>query len=293
MSSLKEIKERIESVRETRKITGAMYLISSSKLRRARESAANTRIYFDALRGEIKHIFKVSPSVESKYVNPRPDEIPDHLTHACIVITSDRGLVGSYNKNAVRRAEEACAEHTHLKFFPVGEYGRRALSERGYDVDEDFVFSGENPTLQLARKIAYYMLKLYDSGKIGRIFVIYSSFEGGAPKAFMPRLLPLNRTAYVPDGDEGASSEFEFFPTAKDVIDSMIPGYMVGFIYGALVESFSCEQQSRMMAMNAANRSADELLEELTRDYMRERQAAITEEITEIAAGSQPQGAGR
>lgn len=254
---------------------------------------ANTKIYFDALRGEIKHIFKVTPSIESKYVNPRPDEIPEYLTHACIVITSDRGLVGSYNKNAIRLAEEVCAEHTHLKFFPVGEYGRRVLSERDFDVDKDFVFSGESPTLQLARKIAYYMLGLYDSGKIGRIFVIFSRFEGGAPKAFMARMLPLNRTAYMPDGDEKAGGEFEFLPSAKDVIDSMIPGYMVGFIYGALVESFSCEQQSRMMAMNAANRSADELLEELTRDYMRERQAAITAEITEIAAGSQPQGAGR
>ncbi len=288
MSSAKEIKERIESVNETRKITGAMYLISSSKLRRTKESHENTKIFFDALRNEIKHIFKVSPSIESKYVNPRPDEEPDHSRHACIVITADRGLVGSYNKNAVRRAELLNEEHTSIRFFPVGGFGRQYLTRQGYDVDENFVFSGEDPTLSLARKITYYMLRLYNSGEVSRIFIIYSRFEHGHAEAYMSRILPLNRTAFVKseDDDEEDGGEYEFLPSVKDVIESMIPGYMVGFIYGALVESFSCEQESRMMAMNAANKSADELTTELSRQYMRERQASITQEITEVAGGA-------
>ena len=125
MSGTKEIKTHIQSVQETRKITSAMYLISSTKLRKARQELDNTRPYFEALRGEIRRIFRTTNSVDSRYFYPTEEESPMDGTYGCLVITADKGLAGSYNQNAIREAMHLLEQHPDMKLFVVGEYGRR------------------------------------------------------------------------------------------------------------------------------------------------------------------------
>ena len=130
MAGTKEIKSHIESVRETRKITNAMYLIASTKLRRARAELDNTRPYFQALRSEIKRIFRTATDVDSRYFFPSGDDSPLPGTYGCLVITADKGLAGAYNQNAIRKALELLDQHPDTKLFVVGEFGRRSFAQR-------------------------------------------------------------------------------------------------------------------------------------------------------------------
>ena len=151
MASIKEIKTHIESVRDTRKITNAMYLIASTKLRRAKAELDATRPYFNALRGEIKRIFRTAGKVESRYFYPEDGEEPPHGTFACLVITADKGLAGAYNQNAIREAEKLLADHPDTKLFVVGEYGRRYFVAHGTPVEHSFPYTAQKPTMQRAR----------------------------------------------------------------------------------------------------------------------------------------------
>ena len=131
MAGTKEIKTHIESVRETRKITNAMYLIASTKLRRARADLDNTRPFFEAVRGEIKRIFRTANDVTSQYFYPVDDDTPMVGTYGCLVITADKGLAGAYNQNAIREALKLLEWHPDTKLFVVGEYGRRFFDQIG------------------------------------------------------------------------------------------------------------------------------------------------------------------
>ena len=152
MAGTKEIKNHIGSVQETRKITNAMYLIASTKLRRARAELDNTRPYFEALRSEIKRIFRTAEDVDSRYFYPQDDEPPLDGPYGCLVITADKGLAGSYNQNAIRRAQELLAQHPNTKLFVVGEYGRRFFAQRGIPIEHSFLYTAQNPTMARARE---------------------------------------------------------------------------------------------------------------------------------------------
>ena len=248
MASIKEIKTHIESVRDTRKITNAMYLIASTKLRRAKAELDATRPYFNALRGEIKRIFRTAGKV-------------------------------------------LLADHPNTKLFVVGEYGRRYFEAHGIPVEHSFLYTAQNPTMQRAREIAAILLDLYDRGQVEKIYVVYTDMKNGLvaePK--QTRLLPFHRAQFFSDTAERAVSvPFEFTPSVGAVLDNVIASYVSGFIYSALVDSFCCEQNARMRAMDSANRNAEKILADLTTAYNRVRQSAITQEITEVSAGAKAQ----
>ena len=132
MANTREIKNRIESVQQTRKITNAMYLIASTKLRKARNDLANTRPYFDALRGEIKRVFRTAGDVDSPYFYPPDNNTPLEGTYGCLVITADKGLAGAYNQNVIKEAEKLLAQHPDTKLYVVGEYGRRYFDQHKF-----------------------------------------------------------------------------------------------------------------------------------------------------------------
>ena len=165
MSSTKEIKDRIESVRDTQKITNAMYLIASTKLRKARAELDRTRPYFDALRSEIKRIFRTVEGVESRYFYPGDDH-PLRGTYAYLVITADKGLAGMYNQNVLREAQRLLNEHADAKLFVVGEYGRQYFAHHQIPVERSFLYTAQNPTMQRAREISSTLLDFYDSGQV-------------------------------------------------------------------------------------------------------------------------------
>ncbi|HIU44116.1 MAG TPA: ATP synthase F1 subunit gamma [Candidatus Ventrousia excrementavium] len=291
MASTAEIKNRIESVKETQKITNAMYLIASTKLRKARSELDRTRPYFDALRSEIKRIFRTANDIDSPYFYP-PDHEPDMPgTYGCLVITADKGLAGAYNQNVFKEAKRLLTAHSDFKLFVVGEYGRRFFEQHHVPIERTFLYTAQNPTLERAREISSLLLEQYDSGQLKKIFVVYTDMGNGLTmSARSTRLLPFHRTYFAtPEKEKKVTVPFEFQPSISDVLNGIMPSYLTGFIYSALIDSFCSEQNARMTAMDSANQNADELLAALSLQYNRVRQAAITQEITEITAGAKAQ----
>ena len=291
MAGTKEIKTHMESVRETRKITNAMYLIASTKLRRARQELDNTRPYFQALRGEIKRIFRTVSDVDSRYFYPIGDDTPLEGTYGCLVITADKGLAGAYNQNAIREAMRLLDQHPDTKLFVVGEYGRRFFASHGIPIERSFLYTAQNPTMARAREISALLLDGYDRGELRQIFVVYTDMAGAMSfQARSTRLLPFHRSHFAPpEGERAVTEPFEFLPSVTAVLDSMMASYVSGFLYSALIDSFCCEQNARMTAMDSANQNAEKLLGELSLQFNRVRQAGITQEITEVSAGAMAQ----
>lgn len=297
MASTKEIKNRIESVRDTRKITNAMYLISSTKLRKARRDLDATRPYFEALGTEIKRIFRTAEYVESPYFYP-PDNDTNPLdgTYACLVVTADKGLAGAYNMNVLKEAERMRADHPDTVFYVVGEYGRHYFAQHRIPIEQSFLYTAQNPTMDRAREITDILLEEYVQGKVKKIFIIYTDLKSSlASEANVTRLLPFHRSHFdaPAPGEKAFTEPIEFVPSVEVVLNNVMHSYISGFIYSALIDSFCSEQNARMTAMDAANQNAEKLLQELSLQYNRVRQAAITQEITEVSAGAKAQRAQR
>ena len=294
MAGTKEIKTHIESVQETKKITSAMYLIASTKLRKARQELDNTRPYFEALRREIKRIFRTvgGEAVDSPYFYPMEGEPPLDKPNACLVITADKGLAGAYNQNAIKEALKLLDTHPDTKLYVVGEYGRRFFASHSIPIEHSFLYTAQNPTMARAREISALLLDRFDRGELKKIFVVYTDMESALSfQARSTRLLPFHRTYFADTAmtEQPVTEPFEFLPDVPSVLDNMMPSYVSGFIYSALIDSFCCEQNARMTAMDSANRNAEGLLGELSLQYNRVRQAAITQSITEVSAGARAQ----
>lgn len=289
MATTKEIKNRIASVKDTRKITNAMYLIASTKLQKAKRELDQSRPYFTALQGEIKRIFRISEAVESRYFYPVTGEHDLPGSYGYLVVTADKGLAGAYNQNVIKEAVRLMGEHDDPKLFVVGEYGRHYFTAHHIPIEKSFLYTAQNPTVHRAREIAGLLVDLFDRGEISKLFVIYTDMEGAIEqKVCSTRLLPFHRAQFiVPDSREQAvTTPFEFDPSIGEVLDQIVPSYVTGFIYSALVSSFCSEQSARMNAMDSANRNAQELLGKLSVQYHHIRQSAITREITEISSGA-------
>lgn len=285
MSSLAEIKHRIASVRDTKKITNAMYLIASTKVRKAKSDLDKTRPYFSAMQKEISRVFGACGETGSNWFYPDEDEHKPRGACGILVITADKGLAGAYNQNVLKRACDLLGEHPDGKLFVVGEYGRQYFVNHGVPFEENFVYTAQSPTLHRAREICDILLGMYSDGALGEIYVVYTDFGGGRTEhVYVTRLLPLSRKDYVSGGEDG--TEFEFEPSASEVLDNVMHSYVSGFVYSALVDSYCCEQNARMLAMLGADNNADEILAELSLEFNRERQAAITQEITEVTSGA-------
>lgn len=291
MPSARVIRVRMNSIQQTRKITNAMYLISSAKLRKAKQEWDQTRPYFQALKAEVKRIFRTSGHVQSRYLYPDEGELPPNGTYGFLVITADKGLAGAYNQNVLKEAHRLLQEHPQTKLFVVGEYGRQYFQRHQVPIERSFLYTAQNPTMQRAREITAELLDRFDKGELQKIFVIYTDMKNSLTEnVSVTRILPFHRSAFTAPTDEKRISEpFEFFPSVTQVLENIVPSYVSGFIYSALIDSFCSEQSARMNAMNSANENAEKMLGELALAYNRIRQAAITQEITEVSAGARAQ----
>ncbi len=290
MAGTKEIKGRISSIRDTQKITNAMYLIASTKMRKAKNELDCTRPYFDSLRTEIKRLFRIQSKVESRYFYPADGSPVPENTYGCLVITADKGLAGAYNQNVLKEAKRLYTEHEDMKFFVVGEYGRRFFQKSKIPIEQSFLYTAQNPTMQRAREISSILLGMYDKGELGKIFIIYTDLQNGMQEeAKVTRLLPFHRSHFVSEEERPVKEPFDFIPDLRTVLETSVRSYVSGYIYSALVDSFCSEQNARMTAMNAANDNAEKMLGQLSIQYNRVRQAAITREITEVSAGAKAQ----
>ncbi len=289
MPSTKEIKNRIKSVKDTQKITNAMYLIASTKLRKAKSELDKTRPYFNAVQGEIKRIFRTSEEIENKYFYPITGEHELPGSYGYLVITADKGLAGAYNQNVIKEAVKLMKEHENPKLFVVGEFGRHYFTSRNIPIEQSFLYTAQNPTIHRAREISSILLDLFDKKKLSKLFVIYTDMQGAInSRACSARLLPFHRAQFMSMDikEEEIKIPFEFQPSMENVLDKIVPSYVTGFIYSALIDSFCSEQNARMNAMDSANRNAEELLSQLSVQYNHIRQNSITQEITEVSSGA-------
>ena len=291
MATIKEIRDRIESVNDTRKITNAMYLISSTKLRRARKMLTDTEPFLFSTQAMISRIVRHLPEgVENIFLETRLDIPEEERRRGYIVFTDDKGLAGAYNHNVLKLAEEHIRnDGDKWKLFVIGEVGRFHFASKDMKIEESFIFTSQNPTLHRARKIAAEILEYYYTRKIDEFYIIYTTVHGNKTETRFEKLLPLDlitdiRQEKIPAGT--LLEEFLMEPSPSAVLDNIVPNYITGFIYGALVEAFCSVQSARMMAMDSANKNAEKMINELQRTYNRQRQAMITQEITEVVSGA-------
>ena len=287
MPSSKLLKERIESIQDTMKITNAMYLISSSKLRKARQNYQNVLPYFTRMRDTIS---RVVPHLPDEPVHPffheREKENP---VRAYVVLTADKGMAGAYNQNLLKFLKEQCGSDPNARFYVIGQTGYRALLHKDPRLVEEFHYGATAPTLQRARDITVDAIDDFKSGKLDEIYLIYTKIQNAlTSEPVMERLLPLDREHLkpAPKGLGDPRGEVEMFPDAKTVFEQTAPIYMHGMIFGAMTESFCAEQSARMTAMDSATKSANDMIHELQLEYNRTRQGSITQEITEIIGGA-------
>ena len=291
MANAREIQGRIKSIKDTMKITNAMYMISSTKLQRARKVLAETEPFFFSIQSVIARVVRHMPDMEHRYLTHEP--IGSGKKRGFLVITADKGLAGAYNHNVLKLAEEELEKSEQWNLFVVGELGRQYFSGKKIPVDEHFLYTAQHPTFDRARVIAANLLEKYDNGELDEIDIIFTTMKNGMQsETRMERLLPLTQQYYQPDMMHVLNvyqEEFMFVPSAEVVLESIVPNYVTGFVFGALVESFCSEHNARMMAMEAANDSAKEMLHQLSIEFNRVRQAAITQEITEVVSGAKAQ----
>ena len=289
MSTANELKNRIEGIGDIRKITKAMYLIASRKLSKARADMDRTRPYYEALKNEIHRVFRVDANIENAYFYPAGASHELHGPCGYLVITADKGLSGAYNQNVIKETLRVMEEHNEEEYrlFVVGEYGRRYFGLHGYDIEKSFLYTAQNPTMDRAREIAAYLLDQYDDGKLVKLYMIYTDMTGAVEEQTRcQRLMPFHRADFgAVEGEREVKEPFEFTPSLGEVLNAIIPSYLAGFIYSALIDSFCSEQNARMLAMDAASTNADDLISKLSVRYNHERQGAITRQITEMSSG--------
>lgn len=292
MANIREIQSRINSVKDTMKITNAMYMISSSKMTQAKKKLAETEPYFYALQGEISRIMRHLPELEHFSFDRRGKIPEDKRKIGSIVITADKGLAGAYNHNIVKLEEEILEKPGRHKLFVVGELGRHYFSKRGVEIDTNFQYTVQKPTMHRARNIAGVLYDQFRSGELDEIYIVYTRMESSVQaEAEIVKLLPLERSSFneMKMPLNMYREAIELYPSAEAVLDNIVPNYVVGMIYGCLVEAYASEHNARMMAMKAATDSAESLIHDLSIVYNRARQAAITQEITEVCSGARAQ----
>lgn len=291
MANMKEIKERISSINDIMKITNAMYLISSSKLKKARTALDRSEPYFYSIQYTIHHILKHTEEFHHPFFDNGRDKPEDEKIYGYIVVTGDKGLCGAYNHNMVKIAEKEIAKHKNTAVFAVGSVGRAYFERQGMNVDAEFLYTVQDPGMWRARRIQETVTDLFLRGRLDEVYLIFTQMERSKEVPKMIKLFPLEREDFeehdMPDEKRHTTAVFE--PSPQAVIDTLVPNYIKGVIFGVLTEAFCAEQNARMTAMDSATTSAKDMIAQLTLDYNRARQAAITQEITEIVSGARSQ----
>ena len=290
MANTKEIQTRMRSIQDTMKITNAMYMISSSKLKKAKASMEAATDHFYAIQSSIARILRHVPDIDNPYFGSDKPDSEKRIGY--IVVTADKGLAGAYNQNVMKLVQKELDVNKNGELFVVGQIGRSYFEKKGYNIHRHFQYTAQNPSIHRARVISEEILVRYNKKELDEVYIVYTkNINGMESEAEMFKLLPLSKKDFsLSHGIElMVGDTTRYLPSPNDVLNSIVPNYITGYIYGALVESYACEQNDRMMAMDAATGNAKEMLRQLSIDYNRVRQAAITQEITEVIAGAKAQ----
>ena len=276
--STKEIKNRIRSMESTRQITKAMEMVASSKLRKAQGQVLASRPYFETLYATINEIVDVTKDFSSPYLTGRPVK-----KTAFVVIAGDRGLAGGYNSNVLKLAMGQL-EGKDAVVLPIGKKAVDYFQYHKVPLLTAAYAEAEEMSLGDCFSVAKQLSKQFLKGELDEIYVVYTNFVSvlsQTPSSL--RLLPLLRQTTGKEGTKQSDMVYE--PDSATVFEAIVPEYVGGVIYGALCESRASEQAARRTAMDSATQNAQEMIDQLSLQFNRARQAAITQEITEIVAG--------
>lgn len=290
MANARELQSRMKSIQDTLKITNAMYMVSSSKLQKARRELKNTEPFFFMIQDSLAKIKDAVPDAGSAYFDQRKNKQGDDRVIAYLVVTADKGLAGAYNHNIIKLAEKcAVTDGANNMLFVVGQLGRHYFEKRQIPIDINFKYTAQNPTVNRARHISEKLIELFLEKKIDEVHVVYTRVVNSMTvEAVSSKLLPLTEDDIKVQDNELVDDyiDAEFMPDAKTAFDTIVPSYVAGFVYGALVESYCSEHNSRMIAMQQASESATDMIKQLRVQYNRARQAAITQEISEVCGSA-------
>jgi F-type H+-transporting ATPase subunit gamma len=292
MASVQDIKRRIRSVRNTRKITRALELVAAAKLRRAQTRIESMRPYAETMQELIAGVGRASSSVRLPLLEQR-QEVSSVLI---VPLTGDRGLAGAFNSQVVRRSfalERALqSEGKTVRWLAVGKKGRSTLSFRGRQVDQAFTGFMDAPAYSDAQAIAHRAAELFTGGEVDRVVLVYNTFVSALTQRVTDLdLLPISADVLETDEQERADDvmrgDFIFEPEPEEILERLLPVYLETQLYRALLESAASFQGAQMTAMRNASKNAGELIDRLTLQMNRARQAEITQEILEVVGGAE------
>lgn len=283
---MKDIKRRIKSVESTMQITKAMELVASSKLRKAKEKVERSRPYFETLYQTMQKIAVNSKGLRSDFISGR-EEKPDKKK-GYIVVAGDRGLAGGYNANVVKLALSHMAGNK-ATIVAVGRKSNDFFSKRNYDIKAKYSSTADGIEIGEISEIVDQAIEIYKQGEVDELYIVYTKFVSSLNQVpQVKKLLPLKFDEETEEATLTPSEETtKYEPSAEGVFNTLVPKYVGGIIFGAIVESFASEQGARRTAMESATDNANEMVDSLQLKYNRARQASITQEINEIVSGAE------
>ena len=285
MANLKAIRKRVATVKNTQQITKAMKMVAAAKLRRAQEAALAARPYGEKLQGMVHHLLGRSGGDAQHPLMQLPETSTRMMV---IVVTSDRGLCGGYNANLVRDLEKFTAtREEELSYFVVGRKGVEALKHNGVEANETVGMPAVQDAPTVARDIARQAQRLFLDGEIDDVRIVYSAFKSTMTQTpAVEELLPL-RAAEEDEPGSQSGHDYVFEPNPQEIIATLLPRLVEVRVLHALLEAGASELAARMTAMDSATRNASEVIERLTLEMNRARQAQITTELMEIIGGAE------
>ena len=282
MASLQAIKGRIKSVSSTKQITNAMNLVATAKLTKAKESALKSRPFFTEVQKVIQSIAKNSESLNSPLLMKNESNVK-----AYVVLAADKGLAGGYNANIGKLVINHITNKDETRLITVGRKTREFFKARHFDVEKEILGISADPTYNDARELARYVIDLFNKGEVGEVYLAYTAFKSTIQQEpTLIRLLPVDISEIKETKTEGPKDLLTYEPSPEAVLDYLMPRYVTDVIYGGLVESSASEQGARMTAMDSATENANEMIAKLEIESNRARQAAITQELSEIVGGA-------
>jgi F-type H+-transporting ATPase subunit gamma len=283
MASIRNIKRRIRSVNSTSQITKAMKLVSTAKMQKAKRNLEETRPFFLKMQNTISSIVNGSKGITHSYLKER--ELKKAIY---IVMASDRGLAGGYNANVCKLALKHMEQKQNVEVITIGKRPRDFFNRRKHSIYDSYVGISENPKYAHAARVGDTILDLYISQEIDEVYLVYTAFRSTIQQEpIIKKLLPIDISQFAETNQTKKRTLMNYEPSPEGVLDYVIPKYIKSVIYGAMVESAASEQGARMTAMDSATENAMEIIDRLTVQYNRARQASITQEITEIVGGSE------
>jgi F-type H+-transporting ATPase subunit gamma len=292
VATVQDLKRRVRSIKNTSKITKAMELVASARLRRAQARIEAMRPYADTMRELIAGVGRAATSVRGLPLLQQREEVQNVVL---VPVTGDRGLAGAFNAQVLRRAfgveRGLRGEGKTVRWVAVGRKGRSTLTFRRYEISADYTGFTDKPAYADAQAIAHRIAELYTNGEVDRVVLIYNSFVSPlVQRVTEQEVLPISADILETDEEErrqdALRGDFIFEPEPEEILARLLPVYLETQIYRALLESAASEQGARMTAMRNASKNAGELIDRLTLEMNRARQAEITQEILEVVAGA-------